>query len=108
MIMYAREFVKNHIMVFSLHLNFILTLVFIHLETLGQFRYSMSSFNHNCFCTLCNGKYRSRIYEKQDTSLGERSRRFSHNLWAAGSSPTRDIMVYLSKALKTFTLVTPT
>ena len=34
-------------------------------------------------------------------SLGERSRRFSHDLWVAGSSLTRVLLVYLIKALET-------
>ena len=36
---------------------------------------------------MCNGKYHSPIYQKQRTSLGERSRRFSSK--AASSIPTR-------------------
>ena len=47
------------------------------------------------------------LRKSQRTSLGERSKRFSRNLGVAGSSPARDIMVYLLKALETFTLETP-
>ena len=37
----------------------------------------------------CNSKYHFRVYEKQRTSLGDRSRRFSRNL----RGPTPGIMV---------------
>ena len=57
---------------------------------------------------LCNGNTIPGLYEISTPPWLGRLRCFSRNLRVAGSSPTRDTMVYLLKALETFTLVTPT